>query len=119
MSVTSTLQGEAEHQKVKWRYKHASKSDFTRGIAKLTHRERVLRQISEWQKVRDAFDDPESNPSLESDTEDLPQSTPEVHHHMSLQTKYKLTLSTWLKKNKKDPACKVSPKMTPILNYHV
>ena len=112
MLVTSTLQGEAKHQRVKRRYKRASKSNYTQGIAKLTHREQVLRKIAERQKLRDAVED--SDAGSQSDAEALPRTTPEVHHHMSLETKYKLTLSTWLKKYKKDPACKVSPKTTMV-----
>ena len=106
--ITSTIQGEAEHQRVKRRYKRASKSNFTHGIAKLDHRERVLHQIGEQQILRDAVDDPSS------DEEELPATAPEVHHQMSFGTKDKLELPIWLKTNKKDPACEVSPKAAMV-----
>ena len=91
---------------MKRRYKRASNSNFTHGIAKLDHRERVLHQIGEQQLLRDVVDGPSS------DEEVFPATAPEVHHQMSFEMKDKLELPIWLRKNKEDPACKVSSKAT-------
>ena len=93
---------------MKRRYKRASKSNFTQGLAKLEHRERVLDTIGEQQIVRDAIDDPSS------DEDDLSTTAPEVHHKRSHTTRNKVQLAKWLHKNKKDPACKVGSRITII-----
>ena len=63
---------------MKQRYKQASKSNFTQGLAKLEHRERVLDMIGEQQIVRDAINDPSS------DEDDLSTTAPEVHHNVEI-----------------------------------
>ncbi|KAF8314653.1 hypothetical protein F5887DRAFT_861233, partial [Amanita rubescens] len=113
-------QGEAEHQKVKRYYKRASKYAFTRGIAKQNQRERTLRKIRDRKKARDLIDsakEPQalgatdcsskqsSIPNLHfKNQEELPYTSPEVHYHMSSETKHKIQLATWLPEHKDDPA---------------
>ena len=116
--------GEAEHQKVKKYYKWASKHAFMCGIAKQNRRERTLHKMHDLKKARDIIDSvqgpgatPESpSPSKKPSTpklrfknqEKLPYSSPEVHYHMSSETKHKIQLATWLPKHKDEPAFQVS-----------
>ncbi|KAK2467956.1 hypothetical protein APHAL10511_000251 [Amanita phalloides] len=105
----STQTGEAEHQRVKRHYKRASKCNFTHGIAKQNQRERMLRKIRERQMMREVANDniESQNPSLPpDDDEPLPFTAPEVHHHMSLDTKHKVNLTVWLRRNRHDVALK-------------
>ena len=117
-------QGEAEHQKVKKYYRRASKHTFTRGIAKQNRRERTLHKIRDLKKACDIIDSaqgpgatPESaslskkpsTPKLHfKNQEKLPYSSPEVHYHMSSETKHKIQLATWLPEHKDEPAFQVS-----------
>ena len=50
------------------------------------------------------------SPRVDSDHEPLPYTAPDAHHHMSdeVENKDKLNLSTWLRQNQDDIACKVS-----------
>ncbi len=78
-------------EKLKRRYKQAFKSNFTHGIAKLDHQERVLHDR------RTA--DPEGY-------EVLPPTAPDICHQMSFHTKDRLEL---LEKRTLLASCKVSP----------
>ncbi len=50
-----------------------------------------------------------STPTLHfKNQEKLPHTSPEVHYHMSSQTKHKIQLATWLPEHKDDPAFHVS-----------
>ncbi|KAF8325952.1 hypothetical protein F5887DRAFT_900439, partial [Amanita rubescens] len=113
--------GEAEHQKVKKHYKRASKHAFTHGIAKQNRRERTLRKMRNRKRARDLIDSAKEplatdRPSTKSSTpklhfknqEKLPYTSPEVHYHMSSETKHKIKLATWLPEHKDDPAFHVS-----------
>ena len=116
-------QGEAEHQRVKKHYKRASKSAFTRGIAKINRRERILRAIHQRKKVRDAMDAeeqqethlgstaaaPTPTPRLDfTDQEALPYTAPEMRYHISSQTKHPIQLASWLREHRDDASFKVS-----------
>ena len=49
-----------------------------------------------------------SNPTMDGDKENLPNSTPEIHHLMASEEKHKVDLSTWLDRHEDDVACKVN-----------
>ncbi|KAF8156743.1 hypothetical protein B0H34DRAFT_798127 [Crassisporium funariophilum] len=50
------------------------------------------------------------------DEEPLPPTAPEAHHHISLETRQRIQLSDWLKRNKEDPALK---DFLPRLKNHI
>jgi hypothetical protein len=113
--------GEAEHQKVKKYYKRASKHAFTHGITKQNQRERTLCKMRNLKRARDLIDSAKApratdHPLKKSATpklhfknqEKLPYTSPEVHYHMSSETKHKIQLATWLPEHKDDPAFEVS-----------
>ena len=75
--------------------------NYTQGLAKLDHRERVLDRIGKQETLKDAID------GSSSDEEELHNTAPEAHHQMPSEAKHKVDLATWLHENRKDPACKV------------
>ncbi|KAG2046721.1 hypothetical protein BDR06DRAFT_898681 [Suillus hirtellus] len=120
----STMLGELEHRRVKRFYPRVSKSQFTSGIAKQQHCERILFRMAEhaqsvrsistghkkgegksrtWKKVSS------DAPSLRfEDSEQLPFTDPRAHYHISTGVRHFVDIAQWLKKNVNDPAFTVN-----------
>ncbi|KIJ06917.1 hypothetical protein PAXINDRAFT_19881 [Paxillus involutus ATCC 200175] len=135
----STQVGELEHRRVKRFYARMNKIKFTRGIAKQQQRERLLRQLRETKQQQEAeaitaqqgmsSREPghseteagaeESNsPFLHFvDQEQLPHCSPNAHYQVSLSQKHYWDISSWLRKNRDDPA--VSNTFLSRLKSHI
>jgi hypothetical protein len=92
----SLSQGELEHRRVKRFYKTTNKVKFAEGIAKRQRREKILHNISLL------------DPSHAKKDDVLPPTTPEVHYHMSSNTKSYSDLLEWAGDRADDPAYSVS-----------
>jgi hypothetical protein len=75
------------------------------GIATQVHRERLLRNLNENNKLPT---NPQAQANLPSQGDEaLPPTPPELHHHISGETRHKVFLAEWLGNNEDDPALKV------------
>jgi hypothetical protein len=96
------------------------KGQFVRGIAKQQRRERLLHHIKELapsdtstRARKRKYGDIEPKPSAAlphvafEDDEELPQSSPHEHHHISQDTRHKIDLLRWLGDNEDDLGLKV------------
>jgi hypothetical protein len=105
-----------EHRRAKRFYVRVHKGQFARGIAKQQRRERLLHHIKELApsgtstrtRKRKYGNIEAALPHIAfEDDEELPQSFPHKHHHISRGTRHKIDLLRWLGDNEDDPALKV------------
>ena len=127
--LTSINQGELEHRRLKQFYPCVHKGEFTRGITKQQHRERILSQLRELApqpssstEKKQRYDDmragnsEEGRPSVSfEDAESLTPTSPSSHHQISREVHHKINLVAWLGNNQDDPALEVNS-MTTKLN---
>ncbi|KAJ7149300.1 hypothetical protein C8R43DRAFT_1128654 [Mycena crocata] len=127
----STQPGELEHRRVKRFYARTNKNRAVRQISVLERRETSLLRIAARAKLNarlfgktTATPDPQGHkkklknktyiPFAESEA--LPYTTPEQHHHISGSHNYSLPLSSWIFENRFDPAVK---DFVPKLQEHL
>ena len=117
MKQADTYQGELEHRRVKRFYARTNKNKaFTRQITRQQRRERIIRKIRERLKKQDDInaarlskdaevpDLPVNSEGIHSpspavpfeESDALPQTTPEVHHHISNSTRQKENIFKWV-----------------------
>ncbi|KIJ07352.1 hypothetical protein PAXINDRAFT_121100, partial [Paxillus involutus ATCC 200175] len=117
----STQPGELEHRRVKRFYARSGKNNFTRGIAKQQQRERLLHKLREQNRLRAAtelaslregipatdLNEEDLRPTVAfSEAETLPPCRPETHYQISVSRRHHWDISSWLHKNRADPAVK-------------
>ena len=112
-----TYQGELEHRRVKRFYARTNKNKaFTQQITRQQRRERIIRKIRERLKKQDdtnvaclsrdaeilhlpvnfkGIQSPSPAVSFE-ESDALPQTSPEVHHHISNSTRQKENIFKWV-----------------------
>ncbi|KAJ7330330.1 hypothetical protein DFH08DRAFT_926009 [Mycena albidolilacea] len=141
----STQPGELEHRRVKRYYARTNKNDAVGQITKLERREAALLKLSRQQKdaahippiaaiPEDAAASTEPQkrkrkpgtvrkpakktlPTLDfAESESLPYTPPEFHHHISQSRNHHFNLTFWLSKNQGDPAIK---EFRPKLQEHL
>jgi hypothetical protein len=124
--LTSINQGELEHRRLKRFYPRVHKGQFTRGITKQQHRERILSRLrelapqpsssTEKKRIYDdmhAGNSEEGGPSVSfEDAESLTPTSPSSHHQISREVRHKINLPAWLGNNEDDPALEVNSMMT-------
>ncbi|KAI0308970.1 hypothetical protein OF83DRAFT_1180165 [Amylostereum chailletii] len=94
----TTQVGELEHRRVKHFYARTGKVKFVRGITRQQLRERRIYLLHQRDKKQDG-------PALEfEDSDPLPYTAPEMHHHMSTSTRHGLTVADWVRRHSTDPA---------------
>jgi hypothetical protein len=126
--LTGINKGELEHRRLKRFYPRVHKGQFTRGITKQQHRERILSQMRELapqpsfstEKKR-KYGDMQAGNSEEGglsisfeDTESLTPTSPRSHHQISREVCHKINLLAWLGNNQDDPALQVNSIMTKL-----
>ncbi|KAK7037071.1 hypothetical protein R3P38DRAFT_3480997 [Favolaschia claudopus] len=118
----STQPGELEHRRVKAYYARTNKNQAVRQISKLERRETALlrmaaRARSKAQHLGGTKPTPVAQGYAKrlkkaqtylsfAESEALPYTTPSQHHHISRSRNTSFHLSSWLAKNKDDPATK-------------
>ena len=123
LNLLHSFKGETQHRTVKKYYSRASKAHPTQSIAKRQRRERTLHKIANRNKAAEAnsnVDDHRATkrrrkePVLDfEDEERLPYTNPEVHYHISSDTKEKINIYLWPDEElEKDVAYKVSMSCT-------
>ncbi|KAF8074854.1 hypothetical protein FPV67DRAFT_601603 [Lyophyllum atratum] len=102
----STQPGELEHRRVKKFYARTNKNQAVRQMTKLERRERALRKHCRAREVPEKGKKGKTaNPRIAfTETEVLPLTPPEVHHHISSSRNFHLDIPTWLAANAGDPA---------------
>ena len=98
MSSYYCVQGELEHRRVKWFYARTNRQGFERQISRHERRTAKLQIIKK--KLAD-------NKLVDDNDEDLPQSDPSEHYHISKSCKVHFDITKWLVDNKEDQAVKV------------
>jgi hypothetical protein len=102
------MKGELEHRRGKRCYKRVNKGKFIVGIGKQIRRERLMHRLRERNK-RQQLEDVDNLPTVPFEVEEiLPATSPNQHHHISMDNRQKVQVVQWIDKNKKDPAVKVS-----------
>jgi hypothetical protein len=105
-----TFQGELEHRRGKRCYKRVHKGKYIVGIGKQVRRERYFHRTQALRKAqakRSSIED--TLPTMPFHVEErLPPTSPEQHHHISLDNRHKIILPIWLNRHKSDPALYVS-----------
>ncbi|KAF8125044.1 hypothetical protein K438DRAFT_1649075, partial [Mycena galopus ATCC 62051] len=124
----STQPGELEHRRVKRFYARTNKNRAVRQMTQLERRESALARIasrahfSAQRRVSPttATPDPQNHKrklkTLKkpetfvsfAESESLPYTAPDQHHHISPSKNFNLHLTSWLAQHKDDPATKVS-----------
>ncbi|PSS31922.1 hypothetical protein PHLCEN_2v2303 [Hermanssonia centrifuga] len=136
----STQTGELEHRRVKRFYGRTNKQNFTRQITKQHMREELIRRVKKRveKKEQEAAvakkgtpepDTSQSDKELVSpesrgipaslsfeDSDPLPYTPPENHHHISQSNRFHKDVTDWLSSNKNDPALK---NFVPHLKDHL
>jgi len=103
---------------VKRFYRRVKKGQHTIGIGLQVRRERLIQRIKERNQRRTVEND--NLPSLPFEvTETLPPTALTDHYQISMDTRNKVELRQWLKKNESDPAIHVSTSDFPseIFSY--
>jgi hypothetical protein len=102
------MQGELEHRRGKRCYKRVNKGKFIVGIGKQIRRERLMHRLRERNKRQQQLEDVDNLPTVSFEVEEsLPATSPNQHHHISMDNSQKVQVVQWTDKNKKDPAVKV------------
>ena len=96
--LTIVVQGELEHRRVKQFYARTNRQGFERQISRHERRTAKLQIIKK--KLAD-------NKLVDDNDEDLPQSDPSEHYHISKSCKVHFDITKWLVDNKEDQAVKV------------
>jgi hypothetical protein len=84
------------------------------GIGLQVRREQLIRHIKERRQHETTENDNLPSVAFEV-TESLPPMAPTDHYHMLLDTRNKVQLRQWLKKNESDPALHVSTSHLTLL----
>ena len=98
MSTYYCVQGELEHRRVKQFYARTNRQGFERQISRHERRTAKLQIIKKKLADTKLVDDYD---------EDLPQSDPSEHYHISKSCKVHFDITKWLVDNKEDQAVKV------------
>jgi hypothetical protein len=129
-NLTNPSQGELEHRRAKRFYVRTSKNQHERQITRLERRERALLRIETRKRKeqnpasatpttnskRKKGLKPNMNPRVDfTESEALPYTAPEQHHHISASRNFPVNLTRFLAENHGDPATKVSFKHCPII----
>jgi hypothetical protein len=78
------------------------------GIAKQIQRQCLMHRFHEWNKQQRQCEAIENLPTVPFEEEEtLPATSPNQHHHISMDNRQKVQVVQWVDKNKKDPAVKV------------
>ncbi|KAJ3494201.1 hypothetical protein NLJ89_g10856 [Agrocybe chaxingu] len=93
--------GELEHRRGKRFYRRVHKGKHVLGIALQVRRERLIHRVLERKRKREEGLTGEKSASPE---ERLPPTSPERHHHISVDKRQKVHLPTWLGQYAGDPA---------------
>ena len=96
--LTIVVQGELEHRRVKQFYARTNRQGFERQISRHEQRTAKLQVIKRTLGATKVIDD---------NDEDLPQSDPSEHYHISKSCKAHFDITKWLVDNKEDHAVKV------------
>ena len=96
-----------------------------KGISVHQRRERILHKISlrsgetgnHWEKLREGNRKSLAPTIPFEEAEDLPFTDPQVHHHMSSDTRHKIDVVRWVGENEDDPAMTVSAVSTKLLFF--
>ncbi|RDB29364.1 hypothetical protein Hypma_014985 [Hypsizygus marmoreus] len=109
----STQPGELEHRRVKRFYVRTNKNRAVRQMTRLERRERVLQKLARKRKRRSS---PSPTPTKVTskkkttvdvaESEALPYTTPDLHHHISPSRNFPLPITRFLADNRDDPAVK-------------
>ena len=112
------IQGELEHRRGKRCYKRVSKGKFVVGIGKQIRRERLMHRIRERNKIRQQNQMIRNLPTVPFEEEEtLPATSPNQHHHISVENRQKVQVVQWTSTNEKDPAVKVSCTYIILLQF--
>ncbi|KAJ6608894.1 hypothetical protein B0H10DRAFT_2301109, partial [Mycena sp. CBHHK59/15] len=119
----STQPGELEHRRVKRFYARTNKNRAVRQMTQLERRESSLMRIAIRARMNTRlFGKTIATPDHQghkrklkkrkvfvpfAESEALPYTTPDRHHHISTSRNFSLHLSSWLRENQGDPATKV------------
>lgn len=111
--LPACTQGELEHQHVKRNYAHTNKNGATRQITRLEWWEKVLQRISQNQRTLPQMSALSTRSSHAQTTvnfdesEPLPATPPDYHHHISHSWKFPLNVASWIVANQGNVATKV------------
>ena len=112
--LISINQGELEHCQLKQFYPCVHKGQFTHGITKQQHHERILSRLCELapqpnSSTEKKHNSEEGGPSiLFDDAESLAPTSPSSHHQISREVCHKINLVAWLGNHQDDPALEVN-----------
>ena len=116
------LQGELEHRRVKRFYARTNKNSAIHQMTRLERREFALQKLVKL-KGKAASSGPakgstkiRTNVSFE-DSEALPYTPAEEHHHISKSRNYHMNIMAFLSSNRDDPAIMVKPWFLSIGGY--
>ncbi|EDQ99528.1 uncharacterized protein LACBIDRAFT_334986 [Laccaria bicolor S238N-H82] len=109
---TSTQTGELKHRQPKRFYPRVHKGKHVKGISVHQRRERILHKISlrsgeTGNRQEKLCKGNRKNLALTipfEEAENLPFTDPQVHHHMSSDTRHKIDVVQWVGENEDDPA---------------
>ncbi|KAJ3512102.1 hypothetical protein NLJ89_g3716 [Agrocybe chaxingu] len=93
--------GELEHRRGKRFYRRVHKGKHVLGIALQVRRERLIHRLLERNRKRE---EELTGERLQASDERLPPTSPKRHHHISIDNRQKVHLSTWLDRHVDDPA---------------